>query len=61
MNNRLLIFGASAAAALAVAGCASPQIGKRAPDFELMALDNTKVELRQFRGQPVVIAFWGST
>ncbi|MBI1827372.1 MAG: redoxin domain-containing protein [Planctomycetes bacterium] len=32
---------------------------KQAPDFELTALDGPKVKLSDFRGKPVVLAFWG--
>jgi peroxiredoxin len=34
---------------------------KPAPDFELVALDGGQVRLSDFRGKPVVLAFWGST
>ncbi len=29
-----------------------------APDFELTALDGGQVKLSDFRGKPVVLAFW---
>ena len=31
---------------------------KPVPDFELTAIDGEKVRLSQFRGRPVVLAFW---
>ena len=33
-------------------------INKPVPDFELKAIDGEKVRLSQFRGRPVVLAFW---
>jgi len=32
--------------------------GKQAPDFELSALDGKKARLSEFRGKPVILAFW---
>ena len=32
--------------------------GRQAPDFELPALDGGNVKLSQYRGKPVVLAFW---
>lgn len=34
--------------------------GVRAPDFELAALDGTKVKLSDFRGKAVVLNFWAT-
>lgn len=59
------ILGIAALAALT--GCSSnngPQgvshmEGKPAPDFELVALDGGKVRLSEFRGKPVLLAFFG--
>ena len=31
---------------------------KPAKDFELVALDGAKVRLSEFRGKPVLLAFW---
>lgn len=50
----------------ALAGCAdaagrrfaSQLRDKPAPDFELTALDGAKVRLSEFRGKPVVLAFF---
>ncbi len=32
--------------------------GKPAPNFKLTALDGETVQLSDFRGKPVVLAFW---
>lgn len=37
----------------------SPLKNKPAPDFELTALDGTRVRLSELRGKPVVLAFFG--
>ncbi len=55
-----------AAGCLAIAGCthmAQARFNehvknKPAADFELRALDGNKVRLSDFRGKPVVLAFW---
>jgi thiol-disulfide isomerase/thioredoxin len=43
-------------------GCATEgvEIGNRAPDFELLNLDNQVVSLGDFKGQPVLINFWAT-
>jgi peroxiredoxin len=50
--------------ALAVAGSAfgasSGLIGQPAPDFALPAVVGSNVRLSEYRGQPVILAFWGS-
>ena len=33
-------------------------LDKPAPDFELTSLDGQKVRLADFRGKPVMLAFW---
>jgi cytochrome oxidase Cu insertion factor (SCO1/SenC/PrrC family) len=51
---------------LAVFGCASSEQGrfntlwvnKPAPDFTLKDLSQTPVTLSDFRGKPVLLAFW---
>ncbi|MGJ7035964.1 TlpA family protein disulfide reductase [Anoxybacillus eryuanensis] len=35
-------------------------VGKMAPDFELMTLKGEKVQLSQFRGKKVILNFWAS-
>ena len=35
----------------------APQVGKMAPDFELVGLDGELVRLSDFRGRPVAINF----
>ena len=37
----------------------SGMVGKPAPDFSLLDLDGAEVKLSQFRGQPVVLTFFG--
>lgn len=56
--------------AITLAGCAmmgrsmielrrlNARKNKPAPGFELTALDGGKVRLSDFRGKPVVLAFW---
>jgi peroxiredoxin len=50
--------------ALAVAtsafGASSSLIGHFAPDFALPAVVGDNVRLSEYRGQPVVLSFWGS-
>lgn len=36
----------------------APEIGKRAPDFTLLTLDNKELSLSQFRGKIVMVNFW---
>ena len=55
---------------LLISGCSSqfepvgsaqgPQVGKLAPDFQLINLDGQSVSLGDFRGKPVLINFWAS-
>jgi peroxiredoxin len=49
-----------------VAGCggvslAVPPTGSPAPEFSLTLLDGRTVSLKDFRGKPVLVNFWGST
>jgi len=37
-----------------------PEIGSRAPDFELTALDGQNLRLSSLRGKPVLINFWAT-
>ncbi len=55
------LVGSVGLALLAFAGCSSPMKNKPAPDFELEALDDSKVVLSELRGKPVLLSFWGST
>ncbi len=48
---------------LLTSGCASAKYaqemkGTQAPDFELASLDGGKVKLSDYRGKPVLLAFW---
>ena len=46
---------------LLVTGCTTvPQVGKRAPDFQLQNLDGETVSLSDLRGKPVFINFWAT-
>ncbi len=61
-----VLLGGLVVSALASSGCAMlTEVGVRlrmnnhaAPDFELTALDGEKVRLSDFRGKPVLLAFW---
>lgn len=44
---------------LALSSGCSHMAGKTAPDFALEDLAGNKVSLSQFRGQPVLLTFWG--
>jgi len=37
-----------------------PEIGKRAPDFQLNTLDGQTVTLSELRGTPVLVNFWAT-
>ena len=62
---RIVVIGL-AGAVLLQTGCAEimraayvrRMTGRQAPDFELPALDGGHVKLSQYRGSPVVLAFW---
>ncbi|MFC1932120.1 TlpA family protein disulfide reductase [Chloroflexota bacterium] len=55
---------------LLIAGCASsstsggsaqaPQVGKLAPDFQLLNLEGQSISLNDFRGSPVILNFWAT-
>jgi len=38
----------------------SPLLGKPAPDFTLMDLNGRKVSLKDFKGHPLLLNFWGT-
>jgi len=48
------------AAAVGAAPAAGGLVARPAPDFVLPAASGTNVRLSEYRGQPVVIAFWSS-
>ncbi len=66
MHQHKVWFLSIVVAVLALAGCAdaagrrfaSDPKNKPAPDFELTALDGAKVRLSEFRGKPVIVAFF---
>ena len=47
---------------LLIGGCSSPtpQVGKRAPDFQLPNLEGQSISLSDFRGKPVLLNFWAT-
>ena len=62
--SRTVLTAFAGIALLASTGCADLRFSlkwknKLAPDFELAALDGTKVKLSGFRGTPVLLSFWG--
>ncbi len=48
------------AAAVSAAPAGGGLLGRAAPDFALPAATGSNVRLSEYRGQPVVIAFWSS-
>ena len=38
----------------------APEVGKRAPDFQLNTLDGQSVSLSDLKGKPVLINFWAT-
>ena len=55
----MLGLGLMAAAGATVSGCARPTlVGKTAPNFTLKDLSGRDVSLADFRGRPVLLAFW---
>jgi peroxiredoxin len=48
------------AAATSVLGASGNMIGRTAPDFALPAVVGSNVRLSEYRGQPVILSFWGS-
>jgi len=61
-----IILASALVSGVLIAGCSSPtptqspQVGKPAPDFELLGLDGQAVSLSGLRGKPVLINFWAS-
>lgn len=60
-----ILFGLLAVAIVTLAGGLlgggdPPKIGGAAPDFALPGLDGGEFRLSDYRGQPVVINFWGT-
>lgn len=45
---------------LVATGAAALEIGEQAPDFTLPSTTGDTISLRQFRGRPVLIEFYGS-
>ena len=43
-------------------GCGgeAPEIGKRAPDFQLNTLDGQSITLSELKGRPVLVNFWAT-
>ena len=72
MKKVLMIVVSLLLSCVFLAGCASseagsgqateygPEIGKLAPDFELINLDKQKVSLSGLRGKPVLLNFWAT-
>jgi len=54
----LMILGAAGCAGRAERRFVAGIKDRPAPDFELTALDGGQVKLSDFRGKPVVLAFW---
>ncbi len=59
MRRTLLLIGFLAALTGCYSGSRPPRIGANAPDFTVQDSDH-KVALSDFRGQVVVLNFWGS-
>jgi thiol-disulfide isomerase/thioredoxin len=38
----------------------APEVGKRAPDFQLAGFDGVKTKLSDLKGKPVVLNFWAT-
>lgn len=51
---------AAFAPATTAGGTPFPQVGFASPDFELSAMDGSKVKLSDFRGKVVFLNFWAS-
>jgi cytochrome c biogenesis protein CcmG, thiol:disulfide interchange protein DsbE len=56
----LLLIVLAAPAARVHAGNALPEVGKPAPDFQVTTFDGTKLSLKDFKGQVIVLNFWAT-
>lgn len=56
----ILLLGGYAIGSSVFGGDGKPKEGGRAPDFELLGLDGVTHTLSEYKGQPVVLNFWGS-
>jgi peroxiredoxin len=57
---RLCMALAAAGVATVAPGAAAALLGHPAPDFVLPAVVGNNVRLSEYRGQPVILSFWGS-
>jgi len=63
MNKMLkVMLIATLTSVLLIVGCSSPsaQVGKQAPDFQLLNLEGQPVSLSDFQGKPVLLNFWAT-
>jgi len=60
MNRILIVVVLMLTLVLLIVGCSSPsaQVGKQAPDFQLLNLEGQPVSLSDFQGRPVLLNFW---
>ncbi|MGH8240083.1 MAG: peroxiredoxin family protein, partial [Steroidobacteraceae bacterium] len=56
----VLVSAGLAAGAVALAAAAYSLLGREAPDFGLHAVAGSNVRLSEYRGEVVVLSFWGS-
>ena len=49
-------------AVLLIVSCSSPapQVGKQAPDFQLLNLEGRSISLSDFQGKPILLNFWAT-
>jgi cytochrome c biogenesis protein CcmG, thiol:disulfide interchange protein DsbE len=64
MNNRfgiaLLLAGVLASAGAYASTNDLPQVGKPAPNFQVVTFDGTKVNLADLKGQVILLNFWAT-
>ncbi len=62
MNRILTVVVLMLTLVLLIVGCSSPsaQVGKQAPDFQLLNLEGQPVSLSDFQGKPVLLNFWAT-